>query len=133
MLRALAGGSDSPSGSMSSGSPPFRGRATRFALRFPVYFRELRTSTWRKGKTVNISHTGMLIRSHTDFSPETTLEMRVPLAVGRVVALPAEIRCKGTVVRVEKVPAAEPSLAVAIRDYRIVRQRSAAGHLPGQA
>jgi c-di-GMP-binding flagellar brake protein YcgR len=101
-------------------------RATRFALRFPVYFRELDSLTWLEGTTENISYTGMLFLSSSPLPPETTLELRLQLAVGTQGRDPTEIRCKGAVVRLEQrnVPETPIALAVAIRDYHIVR-----GHL----
>jgi hypothetical protein len=56
-------------------------------------------------------------------APETALELRLKLAVGSKQNHGAEIRCKGAVVRVEQRNAPETpiALAVAIRDYRIVR------------
>ncbi len=108
-------------------------RARRFALRFPVYFRELDSPTWLKGMTENISHTGVLFLSASPLAPDTTLDLRLQLAVGAKGKDPAEIRCKGAVVRLEQrdVPQTPIALAVAIRDYRIVRQQSFAGRPAG--
>lgn len=101
------------------------GRAKRFALRFPVYFRSPDSSTWLEGTTENISYTGVLFHS---FSPsplalETTLELRLQITVAAQGKDPAEIRGKGVVVRLESkgVPETPVALAVAMRDCRIVR------------
>lgn len=110
-------------------------RARRFALRFPVYFRELDSSTWFEGTTENISYTGLLFLSPSPVAPATTLELRLQLVAGTKGKGPAEIRCKGTVVRLEQriVPETPIGLGVAIRDYRIVSQHSFDGSLAGNA
>jgi hypothetical protein len=99
-------------------------RARRFELHLPVYFRQPHTPTWLEGETENISYTGVLFRSSCGMALETALELRLQLAVGGERNHGAEIRCKGPVVRVEQRIASETSiaLAVAIRDYRIVRR-----------
>jgi hypothetical protein len=99
-------------------------RAKRFTLHLPVYFRQPQSPTWLEGTTENISYTGVLFRSSSPFVPETPLELRLQLAVGTKQNHASEIRCKGAVVRVEQrnAPDTPVALAVAIRDYRIVRQ-----------
>jgi hypothetical protein len=99
-------------------------RATRFALHFPVRFREPHSATWLEGTTENISYTGVLLRSAYPLALETALELRLELAVGGKRNHGAEVRCKGVVVRVEQRAAPETpiALAVAIKDYRIVRR-----------
>jgi hypothetical protein len=98
-------------------------RARRFALHLPVYFRQAHSATWLVGMTENISCTGMLLRSTHPLIPETSLELRLQLAVGANLNPASEIRCKGAVVRVEQANGFETPvvMAVAIRDYRIVR------------
>ena len=110
-------------------------RARRFALHLPVHFRELDSPTWLEGTTENISHTGVLFLSSSPLAPETTLELRLQVALGTKGRDPAEIRCKGTVVRLEQriVPETPIALAVAIRDYRIVSQHSFNGSPAGNA
>jgi len=73
--------------------------------------------------TENISYTGMLLRATHPLIPETSLELRLQLAVGANLNAPSEIRCKGAVVRVEQANGSETPvvMAIAIRDYRIVR------------
>jgi hypothetical protein len=110
-------------------------RAKRFALRFPVYFREPDSSTWLEGTTENISYTGMLFVSTSPLAPETPLELRLQFAAGAKGKEPSEIRCKGKVVRMEQriVPGTPIALAVAIRDYRIVGHHSFSGRTAGNA
>jgi len=104
-------------------------------LHFPVYFRELDSPTWLQGTTKNISYTGMLFHSPSSLPVETTLELRLQLMVGSKSKEPSEIRCKGAVVRVEHATTQEApiALAVAIRDYRIVRRRLFDGMRSGNA
>jgi hypothetical protein len=104
-------------------SPQYVERAKRFELHLPLYFRQPHSPTWLEGTTENISYTGVLFRSRCRMAPETPLELRLELAVGGEQS-GAEIRCKGAVVRVEQriAPETPIALAVAIRDYRIVRR-----------
>jgi hypothetical protein len=99
-------------------------RARRFTLHMQVYFRQPHTSTWLEGTTENISYTGVLFRSTHPLDPETMVELRLQLAIGTKPNPAAEIRCKGAVVRIEQRDGPETpiALAVAIRDYRIVRR-----------
>jgi hypothetical protein len=115
-------------------SPQTADRARRFALRLPVYYREPDSPTWLKGTTENISHTGVLFLSSYPLPPEAALDLRLEVAVRTKGGVPAEVRCKGSVVRQEprSVPQSPVALAVSIRDYRIVRQQSIPGH-PGRA
>ncbi len=110
-------------------------RARRFALHLPVHFRELDSPTWLEGTTENISHTGVLFLSSSPLAPETTLELRLQVALGTKGRGPTEIRCKGTVVRLEQriLPETPIALGVAIRDYRIVSQHSFNGSPAGNA
>lgn len=100
------------------------GRARRFALNLPVYYRELHGQEWFEGWTENVSCTGMLFRCTTSFRVDTILELKLQLAAGVGKGYhPAEVICKGTVVRVEQMGGlyAPTALAVAIHPYRITR------------
>jgi hypothetical protein len=110
-------------------------RAKRFALRFPVYFREPDSPTWLEGTTENISHTGVLFHSPSALELECTLELRLQITVAAEGKDPAEIRGKGVVVRKEQkgVPDTPVTLAVAMRDCRIVRRPSISGTPVGNA
>ena len=105
-------------------SPQHPDRARRFGLHLPVYFREPQNPTWLQGTTENISYTGVLFRSTHPLVPETSLELRLQLAVGPKLNNASEIRCRGAVVRAEQrnAPETPVALAVSISDYRIVRQ-----------
>ena len=108
-------------------------RARRFALHLQVYFRQPHSTTWLEGTTENISYTGVLLRSTHPLDPQTLVELRLQLAIGSKPNPAAEIRCKGAVVRVEQRDGPETpiALAVAIRDYRIVRQAMLRGGAVG--
>jgi hypothetical protein len=110
-------------------SPQYVERARRFALHLPVYFRLPHSPKWLEGTTENISYTGLLFHSSYPLAPETALQLRLQVAVGTKRSYGAEIRCKGAVVRVEQrnVPETPIALAVAIRDYRIVRRDVVSG------
>ena len=111
------------------------GRAKRYSLRFPVYFRELDSANWMEGTTENISYTGVLFHSPSPLALESTLEIRLQIAVAADGKDPAEIRGKGVVVRLEQrdVPEIPIALAVAMRDCRIVRRLPLAGTPVGNA
>ncbi len=101
-------------------------RARRFALHLPVHFRAADSPTWLEGTTENISYTGVLFLSTSPVAPETPLELRLRVAMGTKARGPTEIRCKGTVVRLEQriLPQSPIALGVAIKDYRIVSKHS---------
>jgi hypothetical protein len=79
-----------------------------------------------KGTTENISHTGVLFVSASPLAPATPLDLRVEVAVRTKGGGPSEVRCKGSVVRLEPRSAAQNpiALAVSISDYRIVRPQN---------
>jgi len=100
------------------------GRARRFGLHLPVYYRELNGPEWLEGWTENVSCTGMLFRCPVPYRVDTILELKLLLAAGGAKDNhPAEVLCKGTVVRVEQLGGlyAPTALAVAIHPYRITR------------
>jgi len=108
---------------MSSKSPlQYRDRPRRYALRLPVYFRELNSPTWLEGRTENISSTGILLHSSSPLAQETQLDLRLQVSLGSRGSGPIEIRCKCKVVRLEERMVPENPIAVAVKigDYRIV-------------
>ena len=99
------------------------GRAQRFPIRVPIRFRTPRSRDWFEACTENVSRSGVMFRSDCVFEPNTDLDLRIelpPLANGDKVH--GEIVCKGKVVRVEQTGIA-PTLAVAIRHYRLTQKR----------
>lgn len=100
------------------------GRARRFGLHLRVYYRELNGQEWFEGWTENISRTGMLFVCTAPFRVDAVVELRLLLAAGvGKEDHPAEVLCKGTVVRVEQMGGlnALTAMAVAIHPYRITR------------
>ena len=99
------------------------GRAKRFALQFPVYFRQLDSPTWIEGRTENISYTGVLFQSASSLVLESKIELRVQVTTGPKGRGPTEIHGKGVVVRLEQrdTPKTPIALAVAMHGSRLVR------------
>ncbi len=104
-------------------------RATRFALQFPVYYRDPESAIWFEGKTYNISQTGLLFRGAGPLQLQTIIELKLELIAAMKYEVPAQVHCKGAVVRIEKSFATEfPSVvAIAIKDYRLIRRRQSGG------
>ncbi len=100
-------------------------RPRRYALHLPVYFREPNSPKWLRGKTENISYTGILLHSSSPLAQETQLDLRLQVSMGAKGKGPTEIHCKCKVVRLEQSIVKENpiALAVKIRDYRIVGGR----------
>ncbi len=71
-------------------------RAQRFPIVVPIQYRKSGMSHWLKGKTVNISRTGILFKADEKPAAETLLDI--------VVEFPSDskLECHGSVVRVEK-------------------------------
>jgi hypothetical protein len=88
-----------------------------------------------KGTTENISHTGVLFLSSSPMAPTTPLDLRLEVRIRTKGTGPSEVRCKGSVVRQEARNVAQTpiALAVAISDYRIVRQQAVASAIKGVA
>jgi hypothetical protein len=105
--------------------PTNRTRAKRYALHFPIYFRQLGSPAWRKGTTENVSHSGVLFQSSSALSLNTLLELRLHVATREKGKGAAEISGRGVVVRVEQRDVLDTpiALAVAMRDCRIQSQR----------
>ncbi len=106
------------------------GRARRFTLHLRVLYRELGGQEWFEAWTENISRTGMLFRCDSPLPVDTIVELKLQLSPrGGNEEHPAEVLCKGTVVRVEQVGGLDAStaLAVSIHPYRITR-----GNLPSK-
>jgi len=70
-------------------------RARRYPLSFSIYYRKSGMSSWQKGKTINISHTGVLFFAEKNLSPEMKLEIHIPFP------RQSTLTCQGTVVRIE--------------------------------
>ena len=99
-------------------------RAERFPVRLPVRYRLPDSPEWFEARTENVSHTGVLLQTETIFEPATILDLRLELPSTTGNGSHAAVLCKCEVVRVE--PSLgwrrPPTLALAIRTYRLKRQ-----------
>ncbi|MGH9354285.1 MAG: PilZ domain-containing protein [Terriglobia bacterium] len=102
-------------------------RAQRFAVEIPVRYRETGSVDWQEGTTVNVSASGILFRSAQSLRPRTALDVALTLPVAISGEAPAEIGCRGTVVREVRDSSHHevPMLAVSIARYRFVHKRRA--------
>ena len=103
-------------------------RAQRFMIHTPIRFRHPGCEAWHSGMTENISDSGVLFSTSEALPPRTRLEMQFVPVEGKVMGeLPAEVQCKGEVVRI--VPASTAAsasvLAAKIDYYRLVRRKVA--------
>jgi hypothetical protein len=100
-------------------------RARRFGVELPVRCRAFGETAWREGRTENISHTGMLFRTHELLDVHTPIEITfaMPPAIGGEAG--AQIMCRGEIVRTTLAAStdAHPLLAARILEYRFVRGR----------
>ena len=85
-------------------------RAQRFPLKVPIHFRAAAMPHWSDGKSVNISRTGILVRSDELPAASSILDIRVDFPKD------VTLECRGTVVRNE-----ESAFAVMIHSCRLRR------------
>jgi hypothetical protein len=99
-------------------------RAKRYPVHLPIYYREPNSPIWYEGRTENVSHTRIQFLGSSPLRLESAVELRLKLDVGIRENHPAEVLCRGTVVRVEQSRqlAAPTALTVAIERARIVRR-----------
>lgn len=73
---------------MTTTSPAFPPRATRFPVCLPVRWRLAGRGGWAYGATINASGTGILFRCGCDLDPSDVLEleMLLPDGAGQIVA-----------------------------------------------
>ncbi|MGH9404859.1 MAG: PilZ domain-containing protein [Terriglobia bacterium] len=104
----------------------FASRRQRFAADLPFRYRETGTEVWHEGRTVNISVTGILFRTERVLRPQTSIEMVVTLPAVMHDVAPAEMRCRGLIVRTELGPGGEslPAHAASIVRCRFGRPRT---------
>ena len=94
-------------------------RAPRFNLHLPLKYRLLGENDWRTGTTENISRSGLLFRAEELLSPNAQLEINLVLPQEVAGLSPAEVVCRGQIVRTvdpEK-PTMNPALAAKITQY----------------
>jgi hypothetical protein len=88
-------------------------RAERFPLQRPIYYRRDDSSDWLKGKTENISRTGILFHAKEAFKPDLELDIRVAFP------LKMTLSCQGTIVRIDR-SGGRKAAAVQIHNYNLL-------------
>jgi PAS domain S-box-containing protein len=98
---------------------PVRFRAPRFNLHLPMKYRQVGENEWHRATTENISRTGLLFQAEERISPAAQLEINLVLPVEVAGLSPAEVICRGEVVRAvdPTKPATPPALAAKILQY----------------
>jgi len=94
-------------------------RAKRFYIRLPLRYRELGESEWHKGTTQNISRSGLLFAAEDTLQTHAELEISLVLPAEIAGLAPAEVVCRGEVVRAVAPGdnAIAPALAARILQY----------------
>ena len=94
-------------------------RAPRFPLHLAVRYRKVGAGDWRVGRTENISRSGVLVRTDDPLEVDGPVELRLEMPIIPAHEEPAEIWCRGRVVRtVTSVDASRSAAyAVAIEEY----------------
>lgn len=101
-----------------------KSRAQRFVIRMHLRYRLNGESKWRRGTVENISRSGVLFRGEGFAHPNTPLEMSFMLPHEIFGVRPAEVVCKGIVVRSIRPRSTSvlPALASTITHFRFIRQ-----------
>jgi len=99
-------------------NPNLEVRAPRFPLQLAVRYRQVGAGDWCVGRTENISRSGVLVRTEEPVEVDVPIELRLEMPVIPAHHEPAEIWCRGRVVRTVA-SAGHPSTryAVAIEEY----------------
>ena len=99
-----------------------RPRAARYEMSVPVLYRTRGEESWREGRTVDISHSGVLFApAGTVPSPAEDLEFLLLLPGTGTIESPG-VRCHGRVVRNKGDPGmADFAVAVRIEGYEFMR------------
>jgi len=108
-----------PQAHLKAREKPVSFRAPRFNLHLPMKYRLLGENDWRKGTTENISRSGVLFLAEERISPAAQLEINLVLPVEVAGLSPAEVVCRGEVVRSAGTDrsATTPVLAAKILQY----------------
>jgi len=103
-------------------------RARRFSIQTVLRYRATSDGNWHEGRTENISQSGVLFRAENAVPPRTPLEMRFVLPLAMSVERPAEVLCRGVVVRTIPPGGSDglPVVAARITDYRFLRAQNSA-------
>ena len=98
-------------------------RSARFPLHFPVRYRRVGESVWRRGTTENISSSGVLFRVDDLLPIEGDVELRLELPAVPAVFGRSEVACRGRVARTIAPSEDQPwqATAIIIDDYDFLR------------
>ena len=98
-------------------------RAQRFEIQMPLRYRVNGESQWRQGTTKNISCSGVLFRGEIAAQPNSPVEMALVLPSEVNGEGPAEVLCRGIVIRSERTRGVDslPAVATRISFYRFIR------------
>ncbi len=98
-------------------------RARRYAIPLPVRYRPNGYESWYEGRIENISESGLLFEADRAIAIDTPVEIRFVLPATMPDEQPAELVCRGKIVRT--VPTSEkrsiPALAATIASYHFRR------------
>lgn len=95
-------------------------RATRYPLNLPVRYRPAGDERWGYGMTLNISHTGLLLRADREVGVDRPVEMEVVLPGDEEAS--ARVVSRGTVRRASAgAGEQDQALAVAFEGCELVR------------
>jgi hypothetical protein len=97
-------------------------RAPRFPLQLSVRYRQIGAGEWRVGRTENISRSGVFFCADDPVEIDAPVELRLAMPMIASGNEPAEIWCRGHVVRAVTQEGAHTHVgyAVAIDQYDIV-------------
>jgi hypothetical protein len=104
--------------------------AQRYDLDVPLRYRRLGEPTWRTGRTVNASRTGVLFRASGEgFDTGTAIELQLELPGANRAA---SVHCTGSVVRCERCMTDDLRIAATIDVYEFGAGNASPAHaLPG--
>ena len=77
----------------------FIARSTRYIREIPALYRVVGEKTWQRGRTINISETGVLLQAaaHLPFNARVEMTFQLPEAIGKFPA--GQLTVVGEVVR----------------------------------
>jgi len=77
-------------------------RADRFSIRAPIQYRLSGETVWNRGITKNISHSGILFMAERLLETKALVEIQVHFPDDITGSIPANLFCRGLVVRTER-------------------------------
>jgi hypothetical protein len=102
-------------------------RAQRFRIQTVLWYRKLGDEEWRQGTILNISESGVLFETGHAVWPNTAVEMRFNLGLGKADGWETQAMCQGLIARAVTEPgsARVKALAVKITKFHFVRPAAA--------